>query len=41
MKKPAREVALRLLYDHIERKQPEIARVNEYVRLLGSHALTA
>jgi len=41
MKKPAREVALRLLYDHIERKQPEVARVNAYVALLRSHALTA
>ncbi len=41
MKKPAREVALRLLYDHIERKQPDIERVNAYVELLGRHALTA
>lgn len=41
MRNPAREVALRLLYDHIERKQPDIERVNAYVRLLGSHALTA
>ena len=41
MKKPAREVALRLLYDHIERKQPEIGRVNAYVELLRSHSLAA
>lgn len=41
MRNPAREVALRHLYDHIERKQPDIERVNAYVRLLGSHALTA
>jgi hypothetical protein len=41
MKKPAREVALRLLYDHIERRQPDIARVNAYVGLLRSHSLAA
>lgn len=41
MKKPAREVALRLLYDHIERKQPDIGRVNAFVELLGRHSLTA
>ncbi len=41
IKKPAREVALRLLYDHLERRQPDIVRVNNYVELLRRHALTA
>jgi hypothetical protein len=41
IKKPAREVALRLLYDHLERKQPDINRVNAYVELLSRHSLAA
>ena len=41
LKKPAREVALVRLYEHLDRKQPDTNRVNEYVKLLGRHALTA
>lgn len=41
LRKPAREVALRRLYELLERNQPEVERVNDMVRLLRSHALTA
>jgi hypothetical protein len=41
LKTPAREVALIRLYELIERNQPEAERVNAYVGLLRSHALTA
>lgn len=41
LKKPAREVALVRLYEHLDRKQTDTNRVNEYVKLLGRHALTA
>lgn len=41
LKKPAREVALRRLYELIERNQPEVDRVNAYVALLRSHSLAA
>jgi hypothetical protein len=41
LKKPAREGALRRLYELIERNQPEADRVNTYVGLLRSHVLTA
>lgn len=41
LKKPAREVALVRLYEHLDRKQPDTDRVNAYVELLGRHSLTA
>ncbi len=41
MPKPGREVALKRLYELLERNQPDIERVNRFVKLLGSHALTA
>lgn len=41
LKKPNRATALVRLYELIERNQPEVDRVNSYVRLLGRHALTA
>lgn len=41
LRKPAREVALRRLYELLERNQPDVERVNSMVRLLRSHALTA
>jgi hypothetical protein len=41
LKKPAREVALQILYTHLDRKQPDAGRVNAFVRLLSSHALSA
>lgn len=39
LKKPAREAALIRLYEHLDRKQPDVNRVNEYVELLCRHAL--
>lgn len=41
MRKPSREVALRRLYELIDRNQPDVDRVNLYVRLLSSRSLTA
>ena len=41
LKKPAREEALRKLYDLIDQKQTVVERVNRYVEMLGRHALTA
>lgn len=41
LKKPAREDALRKLYDLIDQKQTDVGLVNRYVELLRSHALTA
>lgn len=41
MKKPAREEALRKLYDLIDQKQTDVELVNRYVALLSRHALTA
>ncbi|WP_397404313.1 hypothetical protein [Phenylobacterium sp.] len=41
LRKPAREVALRRLYELLERNQPDIERVNAMVRLLRRHSLTA
>lgn len=41
LKKPAREDALRKLYDLIDQKQTDVELVNRYVDLLRSHALTA
>jgi hypothetical protein len=41
LKKPAREVGLVRLYEHLDRKQPDTSRVNAYVELLGRHSLTA
>ncbi len=41
LKKPAREEALRHLYDLTDRLQPDIQRTNTMVELLGRHALTA
>lgn len=41
LKKPAREVALVRLYEHLDRKQPDTNRVNAYVELLSRHSLTA
>lgn len=41
LKKPAREEALRHLYDLTDRLQPDIQRTNTLVELLGRHALTA
>lgn len=41
LKKPAREVALVRLYEHLDRKQPDTSRVNAYVELLSHHTLTA
>ena len=41
LRKPAREEALQLLYTHLDRKQPVVERVNAFVGLLSSHALTA
>lgn len=41
MRKPAREMALRRLYDLLDRYQPDSNRVNAYVDLLRSHKLTA
>lgn len=41
LKKPAREVALRRLYDLLVHNQPDMERVNRLVGFLSSHALTA
>lgn len=41
LKKPAREDALRRLYDNTDRLQSDVARTNWIVQLLGSHSLTA
>lgn len=41
MKKPAREEALKKLYDLIDQKQTDVERVNRFVAMLGRHALTA
>ena len=41
LRRPGREVALKRLYELLERNQPDINRVNKYVELLGGHALTA
>lgn len=41
LKKPNRAAALVRLYELIEKNQPDVERVNAYVTLLSSHALTA
>ncbi len=41
LKKPAREEALRRLHDHLVHNQSDMERVNRFVELLSSHALTA
>lgn len=41
LKKPGREVALVRLYEHLDRKQPDTARVNAFVELLRRHSLAA
>lgn len=41
LKKPAREDALRRLYDNTDRLQSDVTRTNRIVELLRSHALTA
>jgi hypothetical protein len=40
MRKPSRELALRRLYELLDRHQPNIELVNGYVRLLNEHGLT-
>lgn len=39
MRKPAREAAFVRLYQHLDRHQPDVERVNAYVRLLRSEGL--
>ncbi|WP_426014058.1 hypothetical protein [Caulobacter sp. DWR2-3-1b2] len=41
LRKPGREEALRRLHGHLVHSQPDMERVNKFVGLLGSHALTA
>lgn len=41
MQKPARDAALILLYQHLDLKQPDVERVNAYVRLLRAHGLAS
>ena len=41
LKKPAREDALRRLYDNTDRLQSDVTRTNRIVELLRSHSLTA
>ncbi|MDQ7813372.1 hypothetical protein, partial [Brevundimonas sp.] len=41
LKKPAREDALRKLYDLVDQKQTDVELVNRYVDLLRSHSLAA
>lgn len=41
LRKPGRAAALIQIYDHLDRNQPDIARVNGYVETLRRHALTA
>jgi hypothetical protein len=41
MRKPARSAALTRLYEHLDRHQSEVERVNAFVRLLRSHGFTS
>lgn len=41
LRKPGREVALKRLYELVDRNQPDVELTNGYVRLLGDHQLTA